>query len=103
MWRNPFISAQCFSAHCGTASRIVAAICGGYALAALTSLAALLLPIDRVQAVLTGMMAGLLVFACAVICVFAARSAWRAWCGILLSALPLALAAWLAHSQGAVA
>ncbi|MDR5741516.1 MULTISPECIES: DUF3649 domain-containing protein [unclassified Caballeronia] len=82
-------------------SRIVAAMFGGYALAALTSVAALALPIDKTQAVLTGMLLSFIVYACAVIWVFAVRSAMRAWCGLLVGAAPLLIAAasvWLAGS-----
>ena len=74
-------------------SRIVAAIFGGYALAALTSVAALALPMARPQAVLTGMLASFVVYTCAVIWVFAVRSARRAWAGLLVAAVPLGLAA----------
>lgn len=85
------------------ASRIVAALFGGYGLAALASVAALALPLDRPQAVLTGMQASFLVYAVAVIWVFAARSAWRAWSGLLIVAVPLALAARSVQSLAATA
>lgn len=75
-------------------SRIVAALFGGYALAALASVAALALPIPKTQAVLTGMLASFAIYAGAVIWVFAVRSAWRAWTGMLIAAVPLLLAAW---------
>jgi hypothetical protein len=75
-------------------SRIVAAMFGGYALATLTSVATLALPLSRPQAVLTGMLVSFLIYAGAVIWVFAVRSAWRAWGGLLVAAVPLALAAW---------
>lgn len=75
-------------------SRIVAALFGGYALAALGSVAVLALPMTRPQAVLTGMMASFAVYAGAVIWVFAVRSALKAWLGLIVVALPLALAAW---------
>ncbi len=83
-------------------SRILAAVLGGYALAALASVAALALPLDRPQAVLTGMQASFLVYAGAVIWVFAARSAGRAWAGLVIAGLPLSLAAWSiwSHSAG---
>jgi len=77
-------------------SRIVAAIGGGYALAALASIAALALPISRPQAVLTGMLASFAVYAAAVVWVFAVRSAIRAWAGLLIAAVPLLPAAWWA-------
>lgn len=71
------------------ASRVVAAVLGGYALAALTSVATAALPVDRVQAVLAGMLASFLVYTGAVIWVFAVRSARRAWAGLLVAALVL--------------
>ncbi len=55
-------------------SRILAALFGGYALAALASVVALVLPISKLQAVLTGMLASFVVYAVVVIWVFAARS-----------------------------
>lgn len=74
-------------------SRILAAFLGGYFLAALASVAALALPLDKPQAVLTGMQASFLIYAGAVVWVFAARSAARAWAGLFIVALPLSLAA----------
>ncbi|KMZ12199.1 iron uptake protein [Candidatus Burkholderia humilis] len=73
--------------------RIVAAMFGGYALAALTSVTMLALPMDKPQAVLTGMLSSFIVYVCAVIWVFAVRSARRAWLGLIVAAVPL-LAAW---------
>lgn len=81
-------------------SRIVAAVFGGYALAALTSVAALALPMSKPQAVLAGMLASFLIYAGAVIWVFAARSARRAWAGLLAAAMPLLAAAWPIWFQG---
>lgn len=78
----------------GVASRIVAALLGGYALAALFSVAAVRLPMPVGEAVLTGMLASFLVYACAVIWVFAVRSATRAWAGLIVAALPLLVLAW---------
>jgi len=75
-------------------SRIVAAVLGGYALAALGSVAALALPMDRAQAVIAGMLASFAIYAGAVVWVFAVRSALRAWVGLLAAAVPLSLAAW---------
>jgi hypothetical protein len=74
-------------------SRIVAAIFGGYALAALASVSVLVLPLSRSQAVLAGMLASFLIYAGAVVWVFAVRSALRAWSGLLLLGLPLLLTA----------
>jgi hypothetical protein len=83
-------------------SRTVAALFGGYALAALVSVAALALPMSRPQAVLTGMLTSFLIYTGAVIWVFAVRSARRAWAGLLLAALPLLLAAsWVWAGGGA--
>jgi hypothetical protein len=84
-------------------SRIVAAMFGGYALAALGSVAALALPMDRPQAVITGMLASFALYAAAVVWVFAVRSARRAWAGLLIAAVPLGLAAWSVWSGGAAA
>ena len=74
----------------GVLSRTVAAVGGGYALAALLAMeCAVALPMARLDAVLVGMMLGLLAFAGVVIWVFAARSAARAWAGLLLPGMPL--------------
>lgn len=78
-------------------SRIIAAIGGGYVLAALSSVAVLALPMSKPQAVLTGMLASFLIYAGAVIWVFAVRSALKAWTGLVIAAAPLALAAWSVH------
>lgn len=75
-------------------SRIIAALFGGYALAALASVAVLVLPISKPQAVLTGMLASFAIYTGAVIWVFAVPSAGKAWAGLLIVAAPLALAAW---------
>ncbi len=84
------------------ASRVMAAIVGGYALAALVSVAAIALPISKPQAVLVGMLASFAVYAGAVVWVFAVRSAGRAWAGLVLAAVPLLLAAWSVLSGGSV-
>jgi hypothetical protein len=75
-------------------SRIVAALFGGYALAALFSVAVLALPLSKPQAVLTGTLASFAIYAGAVIWVFAVRSARRAWVGLLIVAAPLLPLAW---------
>lgn len=82
-------------------SRIVAAMFGGYALAALGSVAALALPMDKTQAVITGTLASFAIYAGAVVWVFAVRSARRAWAGLLVAAVPLLLAAWSVWAGGA--
>lgn len=75
-------------------SRIIAALFGGYAVAALASVAALALPISKPQAVLTGMLASFLIYAAAVIWVFAVRSALKAWAGLIIVAAVLSPLAW---------
>lgn len=76
------------------ASRIVAAAVGGYALAALCSVAVLALPVSVPQAVIGGMLGSFAVYAGAVVWVFAVRSATRAWAGLAAAALPLLPLAW---------
>jgi hypothetical protein len=75
-------------------SRIIAALFGGYALAALGSVAVLALPMSKPQAVLAGMLASFAIYTGAVIWVFAVRSARKAWAGLIIVAAPLLLAAW---------
>lgn len=67
----------------GVASRTLAALFGGYGLAGLAAAAcAVTLPMARSDAVVTGMMVGLVVQAAAAIWVFSAGSAVRAWLGL---------------------
>ena len=75
-------------------SRIVASLFGGYALAALSSVAVLALPMSKPQAVLTGMLASIAIYAGAVIWVFAVRSALKAWAGLTIVAVALLPLAW---------
>ncbi|MDP9899777.1 DUF3649 domain-containing protein [Variovorax ginsengisoli] len=80
----------------GVASRVVAAIAGGYGVAALSAaVLALCLPaafgMARSEAALTGTLLSFLIFALAVIWVFAARTAARAWVGLAMAAVPLGL------------
>ena len=80
------------------ASRVLAALAGGYALAALASVALSLgLPplagTARSEAVLAGTLWSFVVYVVAVIWAFVARTAWRAWAGLLLAALPAAAGA----------
>lgn len=79
----------------GVAMRVVAAILGGYAMAALASIVcATLLPIGRAEGVLTGMLISFAVYAGTVVWVFAAGTALRAWIGMLIPMAVLAAAAW---------
>jgi hypothetical protein len=81
----------------GVASRAIAAILGGYVVTALsTALLAVILPMVRIDAVLTATLLSFAVYTCAVLWVFAAGSAFRAWIGIVLPAALLGLGL-LAH------
>lgn len=72
-------------------SRIVAALFGGYLIAALTSVCITQwVPMPRADAVVTGMMLSFVAYLLAVIWCFACRTAWLAWAGILLPAAILA-------------
>ncbi len=75
-------------------SRIIAALFGGYTLAALSSVAVLALPMSKPQAVLTGMLASFAIYAGAAIWVFAVRSALKAWAGLIIVAAALLPLAW---------
>lgn len=79
------------------AGRAAAAVLGGYAVAALFAAAsARLLPLPRVEAVLPGTMLAFLVIPGIAIWSFLARSVVRAWAGILIVAILMALSTWLA-------
>ena len=84
----------------GVGVRALAAILGGYALSAAWAAAlALALPTVRVEAALTGTMAALVIYPCAAMWCFGARSALRAIGGLLVAgALPAAI---LLLSKGA--
>jgi hypothetical protein len=69
------------------ASRAVASIVGGYAIA--TFALAIFLPMSKAEASLTATMLSFLIYTCAVVWVFATRSAWRAWAGILVPSIAL--------------
>jgi hypothetical protein len=71
----------------GVASRVVAALAGGYAAAALVAIAcAVALPGAREEAGTAGGLAGLLALPVAAMGCFWARSAARAWAGTLVAA-----------------
>ena len=75
----------------GVASRSVAAIVGGYVLAALvTMLLSVSLPMARAEAVMTATLLSFAIYTCAVMWVYAARSALRAWLGLLIPAAVIA-------------
>ncbi|MCB5205821.1 DUF3649 domain-containing protein [Methylovorus mays] len=72
-------------------SRVMAAIIGAYVLTLLSiAVLALVLPMSRAESVLLSMLLSFLIYACAVLWVFATRSAWRAWGGMLLPSLLMA-------------
>ena len=80
-------------------SRLLAGSLGGYALAQLlpVALVASLAPaLPRADAVLVAMQLCFVVYAAALMAAFAARSAGRAWAGMLLAGLGSALVAWVA-------
>ncbi|RZJ12428.1 MAG: DUF3649 domain-containing protein [Acidovorax sp.] len=88
------------------ASRALAAVGGGYALAAgFTAALSLLLAqsMPRVEAVLTATMLAWLMYAIAAGWAFYARTAWGAWGGTLLPAMALGACAmapqWMAGAQ----
>ena len=87
------------------ASRALAAVGGGYALAAATAagLGLMLAQADmaRADAVLAATMLSFVVHAVAVLWAFGCATAWRAWLGIVLPAAPLA--AWAVWSRGGLA
>lgn len=77
-------------------SRVLAAVIGGYAFATVLSiLLSRLVPMPRAEAVATGMLLSFAIYAAAVLWVFAARTAYRAWSGLLLPTMLCGLASWL--------
>ncbi|HEX8595517.1 MAG TPA: DUF3649 domain-containing protein [Pseudomonas sp.] len=73
------------------ASRILAAVFGGYLVAALTSVCITQwIPMPRADAVITGMLLSFLAYLVAVLWCFACRTAWQAWFGVLLPCAVLA-------------
>lgn len=85
------------------ASRAVAALFGGYALAALVAAGfARWLPMARVEAVMTGMLSSIAVYATVAILAFALSSAMRVWLWLAAAGLPLAGALlWSMHGGAA--
>lgn len=92
------------SPRCALGSRVLAAVVGGYAFTSLLATAVcLLLPllgVPRAQGVLAVTMASFLIYVAVILAVFHARSAARAWRGLLLGAVPLGLVL-LRHLPGA--
>ncbi|WP_201194749.1 DUF3649 domain-containing protein [Pseudomonas fluorescens] len=83
------------------ASRVLAAVLGGYIVAALASVSlSSWVPMARADAVVTGMMASFLAYLGAVIWCFACRTAGRAWLGLIVPGLMLAAVSGLAYWVG---
>ncbi|WP_159910704.1 DUF3649 domain-containing protein [Pantoea sp. 18069] len=84
------------------ASRVLAAAFGGYALAsAATVLLALVWPAPQSQALLWASMLSFAIYSVAVIWVFMARTATRAWVGLVLVTAAVSALAWLLRTGGA--
>ncbi|MHC8409655.1 DUF3649 domain-containing protein [Pseudomonas sp. Hz4] len=82
-------------------SRVLAAVLGGYLVAALASVSLTMwLPMPRAEAVVTGMMSSFLVYLVAVLWCFACRSAWQAWFGLIVPSVVLAAVSGLAYWMG---
>ncbi|MEZ1315961.1 DUF3649 domain-containing protein [Pseudomonas fluorescens] len=79
-------------------SRVLAAVVGGYIVAALASVSlSSWVPMARADAVVTGMMTSFLAYLGAVIWCFACRTASRAWLGLSVPCLLLAAVSGLAY------
>ncbi len=80
----------------GILSRATAALAGGYALSTLGGiLFAALLPLNRVESLTGGLLLSYPIYTAAFIWVFAARTAGRAWLGILVAVVLLAPWRWM--------
>ncbi len=78
------------------ASRALAATVGGYGLASLLAAAlALILPMPRLEAVMTSVMVSLLAYAAIIMAVFHARSSMRAWMWLAGASVLLGPLVWL--------
>lgn len=74
----------------GVVARTLAAILGGYAVAyAFTAALARVLPLAKVDALITASLLSFVIYTLAILWAFAARDGWRAWAGMGV-ALPLA-------------
>lgn len=90
------MAALTLSYRLAVASRVIAAILGGYALTSLATFAlARLLPLSKSEASMTATLLSFFIYACVVIWAFAARSAWRAWGSLVAAAFVLGAALWL--------
>lgn len=81
--------------------RTVAAIGGGYAFANVTSIfLARVLPLPPAEAVMTAVLLSFCSYTVAIVWVFAARTAIRAWIGLLMLATLFAGMAWVIGPMG---
>lgn len=86
----------------GVAARVLAALLGGYFVAwGSTAFLILVLPMSRVDRVVTASLLCFAVWCAAVVYAFAARSAWRAWWALLAIGGALNAAAYLFAEQAA--
>lgn len=84
-------------------SRVLAAVFGGYLVAALASVTLTLWwPLSRADAVVTGMSVAVVVFLVAALWCFACRTAWAAWVGLLVPSVILATVSGAARGLGLV-
>lgn len=85
-------------------SRIVAAVIGGYALASVFSIfLSYLLPSELPEAVLGATLFSFAIYTAAIIWVFAAASAARAWLGLLIPATLMGLLSCVMRFAGSAA
>lgn len=84
------------------ASRVAAAIVGGYVLtSAVTVLMALLWPAPKAEAVLWATLLSFTVYTVVVIWVFTTRTATRAWVGLVAGTALISALAWLLKTGAA--
>jgi hypothetical protein len=90
------------SSRWGVASRVLAALLGGYLVAwGSTAFLILALPMSRVDRVVTASLLCFAVWCAAAVYAFAARSAWRAWWVLLAVGSALNTIAYLFAEQAA--
>lgn len=83
-------------------SRVLAAVLGGYGLASVAILfLSHVLPSSLPEAILGATMLSFAIYIAAIVWVFAAASATRAWFGLLLPATVMVALSWLLASGGA--
>lgn len=85
-------------------SRVVAAVIGGYLLASFSTIfLSFILPSSLPEAVLGATLFSFAIYTAAIVWVFAARNATRAWLGLLLPGSSLAAASFILYLAGAAA